>query len=258
MFGFGEWHPGAWSGSKAAALLVLLQADGPFLEQPCCAEAVKVPGGSRLRTAIKVPRMLLAYRQYEETCSPPPLIQRRQLSWVLRGCPTGQQAPCGGGKWSGEFLRLPGWTGLSSLTRQLMRAYMSLCWTTVITAGCLSWRPSAWMIFKSDGDSLSRSWPCIYSERSLVVCGKELGPGAEATTSRTKPQNLHNCQGLPTCLPSWRFVSPHICYFSVCSCHCSLREESILFNRAMLSGFNFISCHWFVTTQCIHAFVQYQ
>jgi len=47
------------------------------------------------------------------------------------------------------------------------------------------------IIFEYDRTLLNRSWPCIYSEQSLVVCGRELGAGAEATASRTKPQNLH-------------------------------------------------------------------
>lgn len=81
-----------------------------------------------------------------------------------------------------------------------------LCCVAMPMAGCFGCRPFAWMIFKSDGASLRRSWSCIYSERSLVVCGKELGPGAEATTSRTKPQNLPSCQGLPICLPWWKSV----------------------------------------------------
>lgn len=33
MFGCWEWHPRAWSGSKAAALQVL-QVDRPSIEQP--------------------------------------------------------------------------------------------------------------------------------------------------------------------------------------------------------------------------------
>lgn len=63
--------------------------------------------------------------------------------------------------------------------------------------GCLSWKLFTWIVFKFDGALLRRSWPCIYSERSLVVCGKELGAGVEATISRTKPQNSDNCQSFP-------------------------------------------------------------
>lgn len=146
----------------------------------------------------------------------------------------GQPAGVVGGQ--GIFLWLLRWTVLSYLMLHPTCAYVLLCWITVLMAGCLSRRAFAWLTFKFDGALLRRSRPCIYSERSLVVCGKELGPGAEATTSRTKPQNLHNCQGLPICLPSRWSVSPHNCCFSPCSCHCCLREESILFNTAMLSS----------------------
>lgn len=170
-----------------------------------------------------------------------------------RGCPT-RWAACGDGRWSGDFLRLSSWMALGYLMFQPTCPYILLYWITVPMAGCLSRRPFAWPTFKFDGAVLRGNWPCIYSERSLVVCGKELGPGAEATISRTKPQNLHICLG--SCVNSafpFAFPAEGLCHHPSAAFLSALviavwgKNLFCSIQQCCLDYFNVISCWWFIT-----------
>lgn len=85
------------------------------------------------------------------------------------------------------------------------------------------------MIFKFDGGLLRRSWPCMCSDRWLVIRNWDLGLKPQL------PGRNHRLHTMAMACPlafSAEGLSHHTSAVA-CSCHCCLREESILFNRAV-------------------------